>query len=117
MPNKANTTEIIATAKYIRQSPRKIMAVANLVRDLPLIEATEQLEVSIKRAAQPLYKVLMSAIANAKNNFGFEIENLNIKALQISPGPTIKRVSARAKGRSDVIKKRSSHIRVVLEKK
>ena len=107
--------EITAKAKYIRQSPRKIRAVANQIRHLPLTEAVEQLSASVKKAATPLKKVLLSAIANAENNLGINRDSLRIKYLQVGPGPTLRRIRYRARGRADTIRRRSANIYVVLE--
>ncbi|MBU0709072.1 50S ribosomal protein L22 [Patescibacteria group bacterium] len=107
--------QTIATAKYIRQSPRKIRALANLVKDYSLKETLKFLSLSIKKAARPLEKAIRSAIANAEHNLGIDQDNLRIKELQIGPGPTTRRLNIRARGKRDIIRKRSAHIRVILE--
>jgi len=106
--------EIKAKAKYIRQSPSKIRLVANLINKMGVKEAQNQLEVINRRAAGPILKLLNSAVANAKNNFNLEKNNLYIKEIKIDEGPTLKRWRPRAFGRSASIRKRSSHISVIL---
>lgn len=109
------STEVIATAKHIRQSPRKVRVVANAVKNLPLDAALAQLIISPKKAAKPIKKVMESAIANAGENFKLKKENLTIKAIEVGPARTLRRIKPRAKGRADVMRRRSCHIRVVLE--
>jgi len=116
-PTNSKTTaaaEVVAVAKYIRQSPRKIRVLANLIKNYPLDQAVAILEVSVRKAAPPLLKVIQSAIANAVNNAGLKKESLFLKELQINKGPVFKRWRARAKGRADQIRRPTAHIRVVL---
>lgn len=106
--------EIKAAVKYIHQSPRKIRAVANTIRHLPIAKALEVLSLWHKKASSPLRAALLSAVANAKHNFGIEKENLAIKELRINPGPILKRTRPRARGQANVIKKRMAHIQLIL---
>lgn len=108
-------TQVIATAKHIRQSPRKVWVVANAVKSLPLPAALAQLTLSPKKAAKPIKKVIESAIANAEENFKLAKENLRVKAIEVGPARTLRRIKPRAKGRADIRRRRSCHIRVVLE--
>lgn len=108
-------TRIIAIGRNIRQSPQKVRLVANWVKDLSLSEAITQLGLSTKRASKSIQKVLESAIANAEHNFKIKKEDLKIKEIQVGPARTLRRVKPRARGKADVIRKRSSHVRVVLE--
>jgi large subunit ribosomal protein L22 len=107
--------EIVATAKYVRQSPRRIRALVEQIKKLPMEDAIAELGVSVKKAATPLRKVLLSAVANAVQNQGLSQDSLRIKSIEVSPAPTLKRVHYRARGRADLRRKRSAHIRVVLE--
>lgn len=107
--------KIIATSKYIRQSPRKVRAVANLIKGLALPEAQAKLKFSPWKGARLIKKTLDSAVANAQHNYKLSQDKLSIKEIQVGPGPTLKRVKPRARGRGDTIRKRSCHIRVVLE--
>lgn len=95
-------------------SPYKVRVVARQIKDLPLDEALEVLELSPKKAARPLKKVLESAVANAVNNFGLERSSLKIKELQVGDGRRLRRVKPRARGRADLIRKRASNVRVIL---
>jgi large subunit ribosomal protein L22 len=103
--------------KYLRISPRKVRLVADLIRGMNVEDARIQLKFLSKRSSEPLLKLLNSAIANAQNNFGLEKNNLYISEMLVNDGPTLKRWRPRAMGRSAGIKKRTSHIIMVLDKK
>lgn len=107
--------EIIAKSKYIRTSPRKLRLVARGLKKISLTQALIILEQLGKRASLPLRETIRSAVANAKNNFGLGEEVLRIKKLKIEEGPTYKRFRAVSRGRAHSIKKRTSHIIVILE--
>ncbi|MDO8430578.1 MAG: 50S ribosomal protein L22 [Candidatus Taylorbacteria bacterium] len=108
---------ITASLKNYRQSPRKVRSVANLVRGKSVENALNTLNFLSKKAADPLYGLLMSAIANAKNNFNIEKEGLIIKELRVDVGVTMKRRMPRARGNSYPINKRTSHVNLVLDTK
>ena len=110
-------TEVIAIARNIRQSPRKVRVVTNAVKNLPIKQGLAQLTISPKKAAKPIKKVIESAIANARENFKLDQEKLKIKEIEVGPARTLRRVKSRAKGRADVMHRRSCHIRVTLEEK
>jgi large subunit ribosomal protein L22 len=103
-----------ATAKFVGTSARKTGLVAQLIRGRRALDAQLILQHTDKRATVPIGKVLASAIANAENNLGARANNLIIESVFIGPGPSLKRVRPRAKGSASAIKKRSSHITVVL---
>ena len=103
--------------KYIRTSPRKLRLVADAVRHLSPVKALEYLKFVEKSAAEPMYKAIKTAIANAKNNFGLKTEALVFEELDIQTGFTIKRFRAVSRGQAHHIMKRTSHIRVVLKEK
>lgn len=105
---------ITASLNNYRQSPRKVRSVANLVRGKSVIHAINTLSFLSKKAADPLYGLLLSAIANAKNNFQIEKEGLMIKELRVDVGQTLKRRMPRARGNSYPINKRTSHVSLVL---
>jgi large subunit ribosomal protein L22 len=109
--------EIRAEAKYIRISPKKVRLVAETVRGLPLDKAIDILSFSPRRAAKPILKVINSAIANAEHNFNLKRSDLSLKTLIINEGPALKRWTPKARGMAAPIKRRSSHILVVLEAK
>lgn len=108
-------TQVKANLKYFRASPRKVRLVADLVKGLPAETAVKQLMFSRKRASSALLKLLKSAISNAKNNFRLESKNLYVKEFRVDEGPVFKRYMPRARGRATIIRKRTSHITVVLE--
>ncbi|MEK7167188.1 MAG: 50S ribosomal protein L22 [Patescibacteria group bacterium] len=109
--------KIIAKAKYIRISPKKVRLVIDVVRGMNVEEAENQLKFIFKKACRPVLKLLNSAIANAKHNFNLKKENLYIKEIIVNQGPTLDRWMPRAFGRAAAIKKRTSHIVITLDSK
>ncbi|MBI5794108.1 50S ribosomal protein L22 [Candidatus Uhrbacteria bacterium] len=107
--------EIHASARYIRMSPTKVRLVIDIVRGLKVREAQAQLLFMKKAAAEPVLKLLNSAIANATHNFQLDKEGLYIKSIVADGGPMLGRFRARAMGRAAPIRKRSSHISIVLD--
>ena len=109
--------EATARAKYVRISPRKARAVIDLIRGKELREAEAILKFTVHKGTKPIGKVLQSAAANAEHNFDMDRDLLYVKAAFVDGGPVLKRVMPRAQGRADVIKKRSSHITIVMGEK
>ena len=107
--------EVIAEAKNIRISPRKVRLVAEELTGKKALEAVESLKFVPKKASLPLSKVIKSAISNAKNNNKMDEKKLIIKEVVVNEGPKLKRFLPRSRGMVHPILKRSSHIRVVLE--
>lgn len=107
-------TQAKAVAKYIRISPRKARSVVNAIRDKNVGEAFQILEFSPKKASRLVYKVLRSAVANAENNFGLNVDGLYVEKAVVDDGPRMKRLWARGRGRADIQQKRFSHITVVV---
>jgi len=107
--------EVKAVAKYIRVSPLKIKKITDLIQGKPAGEAVEILNFTRKGTVVEVTKVLKSALANAKNNFGLNLDRLYIKRALVGKGPTLKRMKPRARGRADVKRRRSSHITIILE--
>lgn len=103
-----------ATAKFVGTSARKTGLVAALIRGRRAVDAQTILANTDKRATTPVGKVLSSAIANAENNHKGRLSELVIESVLIGPGPSLKRSMPRAKGSASPIKKRSSHITIVL---
>jgi len=101
-----------AVLKFVRLSPLKGRLLADLVRGKKVDEALNILKFSNQRAAGILKKVLDSAIANAENNNGADVDELKIREIFVDEGPTMKRIRPRAKGRADRILKRTSHITI-----
>lgn len=106
--------ETIAKHRYARTSAQKARLVADLIRGKKVAQALEILTFSNKKAALLVKKVLESAIANAENNDGADVDDLKITRIFVDEGPTMKRVMPRAKGRANQILKRTSHITVVV---
>lgn len=109
--------EVYSHHRYARSSAQKIRLVANLIRGNDASKALKILKFSKKKSANLIKKVLKSAIANAEHNEGMSIKNLKIKKIYVNVGPSMKRVMPRAKGRSDRILKRTSHITIALSEK
>jgi large subunit ribosomal protein L22 len=107
--------EARAIAKYIRMSPQKVRLVVDLVRGKRVEEASQILRYTRKYAAGHVSKVLNSAVANAKQNPNIDEKILFVKEVFVDQGPSLKRWRARAQGRAASIKKRMSHITVVLD--
>jgi len=102
-----------AYLKNFRQSPRKVRLVAGLIRGKNVNEAIAELDFLAKRAGTPIRKLLLSAVANAKQT-GVEKENLFIKELRVDKGVTLKRMMPAAMGTGHRINKRTSHIILTL---
>ena len=107
-------TQAIAKLKYANISAQKARLVADQVRGLSAERAAELLRFSPKKAAKMIKKVLDSAIANAENNLGLDIDELHVDKIMVDEGSTSKRYRARARGRVNYILKRSSHITIAL---
>lgn len=103
-----------AKLRHVRLSAQKGRLVADQIRGLPVERALNILHFSDKKAAVIIKKVLDSAIANAENNEGADIDELRVAAICVDEGPTMKRIRARAKGRAARILKRTSHITVTV---
>jgi large subunit ribosomal protein L22 len=103
-----------ATLKYTHLSPQKMRLVADQIRGLPVDRAINLLAFSNKKGADIIKKVLESAIANAENNDGADIDELKVSTIQVNQGPTMKRLRPRARGRADRIIKRTSHLTVTV---
>jgi large subunit ribosomal protein L22 len=110
-------TQIKASLNYYHVSPRKVRLVADLVKGLSVNAAIKQLMFSRKRSSPALLKLLKSAVSNAKNNFHLEPEKLYVKEFRVDEGPTFKRYMPRARGRATIIRKRTSHITLVLSER
>lgn len=103
-----------AVLKNVRTSAQKGRLMADLIRGLPVARALEVLEFSPKKTARILRKVLESAIANAENNVGADVDELRVSTVMVDNGPQIKRMHPRAKGRGARIIKQTSHITVTV---
>jgi len=101
-----------ATAKGLRLSPLKMQLVAKQVRGLPVEKAMLLLKFGKTKASTLMYKVVNSAVTNAENNQGADIDRLMISSVLVNEGPRLKRIKPRARGRADRITKRSCHVTV-----
>jgi large subunit ribosomal protein L22 len=108
------TMEAKAILRTARISPQKARLVADQVRGLPVGRARDILAFSTKKAATLVNKVLLSAVANAENNLGADVDELKVTRIFVDEGAVLKRFHARAKGRGNRILKRTSHITVVV---
>ncbi len=106
--------KVRAQAKYIRQSPYKVRRVLDLVRGLPVEEAEQVLVHVNRRAAEPVIKVLRSAVANAEHNHSLDSGSLVVAEAFADEGPTLRRFRPRARGRATRVRKRTSHITIVV---
>jgi large subunit ribosomal protein L22 len=106
--------ETTATLKGVRLSAQKGRLVADQIRGLPVDRALSLLTFSPKKGAKIIKKVLESAIANAEHNDGADIDELKVVTVYIDKGTTLKRTTARAKGRGNIIGKQSCHIHVAV---
>ena len=104
--------EVAARLKGAQISAQKVRLVADQVRGMRVEEALGVLEFSTKKAAHIVKKVLDSAIANAENNEGADVDELKVSSIFVDEGMTMKRLRPRAKGRADRILKRSCHITI-----
>jgi len=109
--------QVKAVAKYVRISPRKVRQVVDLIRGKGVGEAFAILKFTPNLSATAVEKVLKSAVANAEHNNEMSADRLVVKEVFVDQGPTLKRFKPRAMGRADQIRKRSSHITVVVSEK
>lgn len=109
--------EARAIHRYARISPRKVAIVNDLIRNKPIGVAMGILKNTPKAASEYLIKLLKSATANAENNYNMNTDALYVAQIFADPGPILKRIMPRAKGRAYRINKRSSHITIVLKEK
>lgn len=113
MSNDISTAR--ATARFVRVSPMKARRVLALIKDKSVDEALSILRHAPQSAAEPVYKVLASAAANAENNFDLDPSTLWVSTCYADEGPTMRRFRPRAQGRAFNVRKRTSHITVEVE--
>ncbi len=105
----------VARARYVRVTPMKARRVVELIRGRSAREALAVLEFAPQAASGPVAKVLASAVANAENNLDLDPDTLMVSSVYVDEGPTLKRFQPRAQGRAYRIRKRTSHITVVVQ--
>jgi large subunit ribosomal protein L22 len=108
-----------AQARYVRVTPMKARRVIDLVRGMPADQALAVLRFSPQAASEPVYKVVASAVANARHTAEQEsrrldVDELVVREAYVDEGPTLKRFRPRAQGRAFRVRKRTSHITVVV---
>lgn len=106
--------DVKASLRHLRMAPRKVRLIVDLVRGLPVAEAELRLKFNQRAAARPVLKLLNSAVANAEHNFKLNKADLRIKTITADGGPTLKRMMPRAMGRGTTIRKRMTHVNLVL---
>ncbi len=106
-----------AEVNYVRISPRKVKIVIDLIRNKPVGEALAILKHTPKAASEIVEKLLLSAMANAENNHGMDVEKLYVAEIYSNAGPMLKRIRARAQGRAFRILKRTSHTTIILKER
>lgn len=106
--------EVKAKLRFLRMSPRKVRLVTNAIKGLSANAAETRLQFIPKLASEPVLKLLRSAVANATHNFHLQKEDLVVKSVTADGGPMLKRFRARAFGRAAPIRKRTTHITLVL---
>ncbi len=109
--------EITVKTRHIRISPRKLRLVSDLIRGEMVSSAMNTLKFTTKRGAKIVYKTLMSAVANAEVKGTIDMDNLYVKKVWVDEGTTMKRYMPRAQGRATVIRKRLSHLNMILDEK
>jgi len=106
--------EVKASLNHLRMSPRKIRLVIDVIRQMPVPTALDQLRFINRLAAKPIAKLIKSALANAENTYTLERDNLYIKEIRSDEGVILKRWMPRAHGRATSIRKRGCHLSLVL---
>ena len=109
--------EARAVARYIRLSPGKARLIMDQIRGKRVEEALNLLSFAPQRRAFALKKLISSAVANAEQNHNMDVDRLYIKRIFADEGPALKRFRARAMGRATRIRKRTSHLTVILDEK
>ncbi|MGH8095455.1 MAG: 50S ribosomal protein L22 [Chthoniobacterales bacterium] len=106
--------EVSSTYRYAKISAFKAREVTRAIQGLPVSAALDLVAFSPKKAAALISKTLKSAVANAENNANLRVDGLVVKEATVGEGPTMKRMMTRARGSGSTIRKRSSHIRIIL---
>lgn len=109
--------EVKASLKFARVGEQKARVVADMIRGKMVNEAIRILSYENKKSAQMIKKLVESAVANADQKQVIDVDNLYVKEIMVDKGPFIKRYQPRAQGRAFIIKKKSSHINLVLDER
>jgi len=103
-----------AVTKYVRISPLKVRPVMDVVRGMGVERALATLRYMPQKAAREVARTIMSAAANAENNFGLDVDELKVSTIYVEKGAVLKRFTARAKGRGNQIRKPTCHVYVTV---
>lgn len=114
-PRKLADNEALVRVHSLRVSPRKLNLLAQWIRGMKVSDAIAQLTFSTKRSAKDVKKALQSAVANAENNHGLDVDRLYVKEATVGKELVMKRFSARGRGRANRIEKPFSNLRVVVQ--
>ena len=106
--------EVQALTKYVRMSPKKVREVARVIQGKPAPDALDLLRFTPRKSARLLHKTLTSAVANAENNHNLSSDSLVIKSAVVEEGPVLRRFQPVSRGSAHPIRKRMSHIRIIL---
>ena len=117
MQKNAETKRAVAKLSNLRVSPTKARLIADQIRNQMVSRATEILHYSHKDVAKDFAKLIDSAVANAENNLGMDVDELYVHEIYVDKGRVRKAMRARARGRRNIIRKRSSHVVVYLAEK
>jgi|TARA_B000000460_G_C21311520_1_gene304570 large subunit ribosomal protein L22 len=104
--------KVTSTLRYARISPQKTRLIIDMIRGSNVLQAMKLVQFLPQKAAKIVRKILDSAVANAENNFGLDIDDLKVTRAFVNEAPTLKRFRARARGRGTRILKRNSHITI-----
>ncbi|MDR1551591.1 MAG: 50S ribosomal protein L22 [Holosporaceae bacterium] len=110
----SSSISVVAKDRLVLFSPRKVNAVAKMIRGKPVYHALTALKFCKRAVAQDIRKTVLSAISNAENNFGLDVDGLTIKEAYVGKAMALKRFMARARGNGGSIRKTFSHLTVVL---
>lgn len=109
--------EISAKTRFVRITPRKLRLIADMIRGESVAKAITTLKFTNKRGAKLLYKTLMSAVANAEHRGTVNVDSLFVKKVLVDGAPMLKRFLPRAMGRATMVRKRMSHLNIVLDER
>lgn len=113
----SNVAQAKARLTMLRSTPQKTRLVVDLIRGKDVSKAEDILRFTNRRAATPVLKLLQSAKANAVNNHDMFEDSLFVKFVTVDEGPTLKRMLPRARGRADMVRKRTCHVTITLEER
>lgn len=108
-------TQVTAKLNHYRMGPKKLRLIVDLIRGKRVLRAQNILGLLNKKGAEPMLKLLNSAVANAKHNHNLAVETLIVKSVMVDGGPVLKRFMPKAHGRATPVRERTSHVSLVLD--